>query len=286
MELDADANELFVADGYGNRRVIVFDAATGAYKRHWGAYGKKPEDGNFPNYNPESAHFGMPVHCVRMTKDNLVYVCDRMNNACRSSTRRASSEAVRLRRRHARLRLNVGSGAVRGRGAALPADCRWNQQRSAHCRARDRRKDRIVRPPRTPGRRLPLGTQHCDRLRRIGCTPARLTPANGATIPPRAVVLRRWRGQMRLAGWLRVDFGIGFSRRSLNLYGQYRENDRNRLIAIYTQEPLLNGVSEKSQSTGATAASNSKFRVEVTPCEFSTPCCASATCAPSISTPE
>ena len=37
-------NEVFVADGYGNRRVIVFDAETGAYKRHWGAYGNKPDD--------------------------------------------------------------------------------------------------------------------------------------------------------------------------------------------------------------------------------------------------
>ncbi len=38
------ANELYVADGYGNRRVIVFDATIGAYKRHWGAYGKPPND--------------------------------------------------------------------------------------------------------------------------------------------------------------------------------------------------------------------------------------------------
>ena len=37
-------NEVFVADGYGNRRVVVFDADTGAYKRHWGAYGRKPDD--------------------------------------------------------------------------------------------------------------------------------------------------------------------------------------------------------------------------------------------------
>jgi hypothetical protein len=36
--LDPETNELFVADGYGNHRVIVFDADTGAYKRHWGAY--------------------------------------------------------------------------------------------------------------------------------------------------------------------------------------------------------------------------------------------------------
>src|SRR5204862_454553 len=38
MVLDAAANELYVADGYINHRVIVFDAVTGAYKRHWGAY--------------------------------------------------------------------------------------------------------------------------------------------------------------------------------------------------------------------------------------------------------
>ena len=42
--VDAADNEVFVADGYGNRRVIVFDGATGKYLRHWGAYGKRPED--------------------------------------------------------------------------------------------------------------------------------------------------------------------------------------------------------------------------------------------------
>jgi hypothetical protein len=80
MELDAAANELYVADGYQNRRIIVFDASTGAYKRHWGAYGKKPDDAKLPNFNPDSPQFGNPVHCVRQTKDNLLYVCDRMNN--------------------------------------------------------------------------------------------------------------------------------------------------------------------------------------------------------------
>jgi hypothetical protein len=42
--VDPADNEVFVADGYGNRRVIVFDGATGRYLRHWGAYGKRPED--------------------------------------------------------------------------------------------------------------------------------------------------------------------------------------------------------------------------------------------------
>ena len=38
-------NEAFVADGYGNRRVIVLDANTGAFKRMWGAFGNVPVDG-------------------------------------------------------------------------------------------------------------------------------------------------------------------------------------------------------------------------------------------------
>src|ERR1035437_5889502 len=47
MVVDEAANELYVADGYVNHRVIVFDATTGAYKRHWGAYGRQPDDGYF-----------------------------------------------------------------------------------------------------------------------------------------------------------------------------------------------------------------------------------------------
>ncbi|HZR18067.1 MAG TPA: hypothetical protein VFE51_12300, partial [Verrucomicrobiae bacterium] len=41
--IDKAANEVYVADGYGNKRVIVYDADTGKYKRHWGAYGHKPD---------------------------------------------------------------------------------------------------------------------------------------------------------------------------------------------------------------------------------------------------
>jgi DNA-binding beta-propeller fold protein YncE len=80
MQIDAQANELYVADGYGNKRVIVFDAATGAYRRHWGAYGKAPSDEKLPMYNAQSPQFANPVHCVRLSNDGLVYVCDRANN--------------------------------------------------------------------------------------------------------------------------------------------------------------------------------------------------------------
>jgi DNA-binding beta-propeller fold protein YncE len=83
MELDAAANELFVADGYGNKRILVLDSRTGAYKRHWGAYGGTPSDDKMPASSagsPPSKQFANAVHCVRLSKDGLVYMCDRGNN--------------------------------------------------------------------------------------------------------------------------------------------------------------------------------------------------------------
>jgi DNA-binding beta-propeller fold protein YncE len=83
MFTDDAANEIYVADGYGNHRIIVFDAKTGAYKRHWGAYGKAPSDAKMPAYSPTAAaseQFSNPVHCVRISNDGMVYVCDRANN--------------------------------------------------------------------------------------------------------------------------------------------------------------------------------------------------------------
>ena len=75
-------NEVFVADGYGNRRVIVFDADTGVYKRHWGAYGNKPDDGvpvkrTYEGQGP--SQFDL-VHGIRLSNDDLLYVADRKNN--------------------------------------------------------------------------------------------------------------------------------------------------------------------------------------------------------------
>ena len=80
--VDPLANEAYIADGYGNRRVIVFDADTGTYKRHWGAYGAKPDDANIGDYapgEPPAKHF-RTVHCVAVSKDGFVYVCDRVND--------------------------------------------------------------------------------------------------------------------------------------------------------------------------------------------------------------
>lgn len=75
-------NEVYIADGYGNHRVIVFDADTGAFKRQWGAYGKPPTDDDIGPYDPKAppAHQFRIAHCIRVSKDGLVYVCDRLNN--------------------------------------------------------------------------------------------------------------------------------------------------------------------------------------------------------------
>jgi DNA-binding beta-propeller fold protein YncE len=83
IHVDAAANEVYLADGYGNRRVIVFDAETGRYKRHWGAYGRRPDDGDLGPYDPKvprAQQFRSPVHAVRIARDGFVYVADRVND--------------------------------------------------------------------------------------------------------------------------------------------------------------------------------------------------------------
>jgi len=83
MFIDPKTDELYVADGYGNHRVIVFDAETGKYKRHWGAYGNKPDDTNLGPYKPDdppAQQFRNPVHCAELSNDGLLYVCDRPND--------------------------------------------------------------------------------------------------------------------------------------------------------------------------------------------------------------
>jgi hypothetical protein len=80
-------NEAFVADGYGNRRVLVLDAETLAFKRMWGAFGKQPPatlgrgaDGNpAPTTDPNGPEHFNSVHAVKLSRDGLVYVGDRSN---------------------------------------------------------------------------------------------------------------------------------------------------------------------------------------------------------------
>ena len=67
--VDPKANEAYIADGYGNKRVAVIDADTGKFKRYWGAYGNKPDDTNLGRYNPTAPpaqQFRKPVHCAEL----------------------------------------------------------------------------------------------------------------------------------------------------------------------------------------------------------------------------
>jgi hypothetical protein len=83
ISIDPMANEAFVADGYGNKRVVVLDVNTGERKRYWGAYGNRPDDADLGPYDPAAPpaqQFRNPVHCAEPSLDGFVYVCDRVND--------------------------------------------------------------------------------------------------------------------------------------------------------------------------------------------------------------
>src|SRR5204863_8438701 len=70
---DNRAKEVYVADGIDNRRVIVFDSESGAYKRHWGAYAQPTSEAPSPTYDPDkppTQQFNV-VSCVRIARDGL-----------------------------------------------------------------------------------------------------------------------------------------------------------------------------------------------------------------------
>ena len=84
--VDASTNEIYVADGYGNHRVIVFDSDTGLFKRTWGAFGKPPAgidhcEVTAPKQFTDTigpADYNV-VHAIRVARDGFVYVADREN---------------------------------------------------------------------------------------------------------------------------------------------------------------------------------------------------------------
>ncbi len=86
IEVDDAAHEVYIADGYLNKRVVVYDSETGAFKRGWGAYGvslaqiDNDKAAAYKLDGPVNPQFGSPVHCARLSVDGMVYVCDRIND--------------------------------------------------------------------------------------------------------------------------------------------------------------------------------------------------------------
>lgn len=83
--VDPNTNEVFVADGYRNRRVVVYDGDTGEYRRHWGAYGEMPDDEyeydwGGPQHESAPPRQFSTVHGLIGSNDGLIYVADRRGN--------------------------------------------------------------------------------------------------------------------------------------------------------------------------------------------------------------
>ncbi|HJO37529.1 MAG: hypothetical protein QGF21_11125 [Vicinamibacterales bacterium] len=89
--VDPDTNDVYVSDGYFNKRVAVIDGESGAMKRYWGAYGNEPDDDyEFGRRGPDAEpaqQFRGPVHCADLANDGLLYVCDRQSNRIQVFTR-------------------------------------------------------------------------------------------------------------------------------------------------------------------------------------------------------
>ena len=85
MSVDPKANRLYIADGYGNRRILIVDAATGQYVGHFGAYGQNPvvDDpssgiadtdvgpwiADYQAGNLKPLFFRSPMHCATVSRD-------------------------------------------------------------------------------------------------------------------------------------------------------------------------------------------------------------------------
>lgn len=74
IAVDPANDDIYVADGYGNSRIAVFDKE-GKFLRQWGRQGTSSEV-----EAGVGGVFMQVVHCVTIGKDGLVYVCDRQGD--------------------------------------------------------------------------------------------------------------------------------------------------------------------------------------------------------------
>ena len=126
FDLDEGAHELYLADGFLNRRVIVLDSDSGTFKRGWGAYGiplSQIDNSPSPVYDPSgppSKQFTIPVHCIHISADGLVYVCDRGNDRIQVFTKQGKFVQEFFLHRE-----TPASGPKCGRGQ-FPCGTSWN----------------------------------------------------------------------------------------------------------------------------------------------------------------
>ena len=85
FDLDQDAHEIYIADGSRNKRILVYDMDTGAFKRGWGGHGvplSEIDNDPTPPYDlsgppPDQKQFAQAIHCIHLSADGLVYACER-----------------------------------------------------------------------------------------------------------------------------------------------------------------------------------------------------------------
>jgi hypothetical protein len=140
IAVDPETNEVYVADGYGNRRIVVFDGSTGAYRRHWGAYGNQPDDTDLGPYSPDAPaapQFRRPVHVRRRSPE-------------RPHPGLSQGWHIRERGRHRRAdalqRVGLGRRLLAGDGAADPLRRRRDQPARVDAASGRPPRSREVRP--------------------------------------------------------------------------------------------------------------------------------------------
>ena len=74
IAIDPTNGDIYVADGYGNSRIAVFNKE-GHFLRQWGRPGSLAQE-----KAGVGGVFALVVHCVNIGNDGLVYVCDRQGD--------------------------------------------------------------------------------------------------------------------------------------------------------------------------------------------------------------
>ncbi len=188
FELDEDAREIFISDGFLNKRVLVYDMDSGAFKRGWGGKGiplSEIDNNPTPPYDisgppPDQTQFAPALHCIHFSRDGLVYVCERGSDRIQVFTKQGKfvkqflgsslhAGAWRELRRHLEhhrpaMRHRLSPRALNRSAAAVRLRRRRHRQHGLDPQPADRRAGGIVRRQWTLRRHAPLDRRDRRRL--------------------------------------------------------------------------------------------------------------------------